>query len=245
MERNRPESKEVLRDIKEGPGSPIDIFPPESDKEKGKVEREGEGIGTIKARTGVKITATDSSSGKVIERHDQVAIGFYTKEKKKSSKCYWIQFFWEEKITTDKSGVKNHLKGKAEGSSGEYQLTDDPANKKYKVDSNTKDGKYSGPQRTDDEGVTIYDRPEHLTGTEIKGLLTLVTRVDVITHFEDFLFCNGTVLYSFFWDVTATYETGSAGYIVKAIGGKSINKLDDKHQKALDDHAKEPKFQQK
>jgi hypothetical protein len=174
--------------------------------------------GDVSLHTGA--TMTIGASGPIT---DTFSVGYKGGQ---SADSGWIQFIWSEVVST-KAGKDQWVAAGGLGTSnGTMDLTTDPDNPKYKVDSEAsakgpfyEEGFVSVRTAT---GTTIYDRPEAFSDVINKEFDAGATKVIERDHFDQFLVRDYKTIYhtSLYVQWVYTSKTTVARTTNPGAGGK-------------------------
>jgi hypothetical protein len=198
-------------------------------------------FGQVSVEYPVTITFVDDKGNELGTRERQLAIGITGAN---ASKCHLLQLFWEEIFITTDAGDTSHQAGKEKGTSGEYDLTTDPASPKYHLDvaPPATSPFYNGPTQSDAGSEFIFDRPDStptVWGPLVADPRAHIEMVIVKDHYEDYLVCDGQFTYEATWDWTTTFIAGGVITRVTSGGGHAVNSLGDAQKAALSDEQKQ------
>jgi hypothetical protein len=169
--------------------------------------------GTVVVRENVRYRWRCRRGDEVIrrsaERHPSISLGYTGTG---SDDCCWLQFIWSEiiitKVDADENETSDRMESRIRTTGGSYDLTTDPDNPNYNVDSASEDNPCydaRGARNRNDDSITIYDRPASsnpLAREERRD--ATVTKIESKDHFDSYLVCDGQVCYKISWTVTYT-----------------------------------------
>lgn len=134
-----------------------------------------------------------------------------------SENCYWLQFVYRQIIIHRRPAgagppAPRPKSGPITTSGGTYELTTDPADPNYNVDSGSSDPNYDtrGANIRNPNSTTIFDKP----GSGIKEADKNdpnVTNIESIISLNTFLVCGGKICAKVAWSMTYTWTPGPGG----------------------------------
>ncbi len=171
--------------------------------------------GNISIRTGVHYT--EGAGERIANYRNGVSLGYNGTQ---SANCRWLQFIYRQILVTrrtDGGGETTRPKsGRVRTTGGSYQLTTNPTQPNYNVDSGSSTNPYYEARfssiRTGNS-TTIYDRP----GSGINSFAAAekrdpkVTKIESIITFDTFLVCNNKICAKVSWTITYTWTPGAGG----------------------------------
>ena len=192
-------------------GDPLPDFPIDCDKHKGK----------ITVRTGVDIHWIKIATGMPTDLKGVVRIGYSGTG---CDDCYWVQFVWTEVLVKQAGKDKAEaVEGTVTTTAGSYDLTTNPYQPNYAVDSasptdpsleavgtaNVGDGydnvfDMPGNPFEDNEGNTILPPPVQ----NAKQTFPNLENITWADHFDTYLICDGRVCATVSWQASYVWKPG-------------------------------------